>query len=140
MISTYPRGALAAVLLTLACPALAHTTLDVQQAPIKSTYKALLRVGHGCDGAQTLKLRVRIPDGVIAWRRLPWCRGRRAVRTRIAIASGRAEPINPGEVTLILSNPDAAIGPPRAPGSEGGPGTADRRASPAAAGFLAGQG
>lgn len=72
MTSTHLRGAVAAcVLLTLACPALAHTTLEAQQAPINSTYKAVLRVGHGCEGFPTLKLRVRIPDGVIAVKPMP---------------------------------------------------------------------
>lgn len=31
----------------------------------------MLRVGHGCEGAPTLKLRVRIPDGVIAVKPMP---------------------------------------------------------------------
>jgi uncharacterized protein YcnI len=66
MTSNHLRGALAAVFLMLAGSALAHTSLEVQQAPIKSTYKAVLRVGHGCAGASTLKLRVRIPEGMIA--------------------------------------------------------------------------
>ncbi|MCB8821491.1 YcnI family copper-binding membrane protein [Microvirga rosea] len=66
------HGALAAAAtLMLACPALAHTTLEQQQAPIASTYKAVLRVGHGCEGAPTLKLRVRIPDGVISVKPMP---------------------------------------------------------------------
>lgn len=71
MTSTHLRGALAAALLALAGPAAAHTTLEVQQAPVGSTYKAVLRVGHGCEGAPTLKLRVRIPDGVIAVKPMP---------------------------------------------------------------------
>jgi uncharacterized protein YcnI len=49
----------------------AHITLENQQAPIKSTYKATLRVGHGCEGAPSLKIRVRIPDGVIAVKPMP---------------------------------------------------------------------
>jgi len=66
------RGALAAcALLAMAAPASAHTTLETQQAPVGSTYKAVLRVGHGCEGAPTLKLRVRIPDGVIAVKPMP---------------------------------------------------------------------
>ena len=72
MTSTYHRGALAAAaLLALAGPALAHTTLEAQQAPVASTYKAVLRVGHGCEGAPTLKLRVRIPEGVINVKPMP---------------------------------------------------------------------
>ncbi|KLK92941.1 hypothetical protein AA309_11910 [Microvirga vignae] len=61
----------ASSLIALAGPALAHTTLETQQAPVNSTYKAVLRVGHGCDGAPTLKLRVRVPEGVIAVKPMP---------------------------------------------------------------------
>jgi uncharacterized protein YcnI len=55
----------------LATSALAHSTLEVQEAPIKSTYKGVIRVGHGCDGAATLKVRVRIPESVIAVKPMP---------------------------------------------------------------------
>ena len=72
MIMMLSCGALAATaLLALAGPALAHTTLEAEQAPIGSTYKAVLRVGHGCEGAPTLKLRVRIPDGIINVKPMP---------------------------------------------------------------------
>jgi len=72
MTSTYLRRALAAAaFLSLAGSALAHTTLEAQQAPIGSTYKAVLRVGHGCEGASTLRLRVRIPEGVINVKPMP---------------------------------------------------------------------
>lgn len=71
MTTTLLRGALAAALFALASPSLAHTTLEAQQAPVASTYKAVLRVGHGCEGAPTLKLRVRIPDGVISVKPMP---------------------------------------------------------------------
>lgn len=49
-----------------ASAASAHITLETQQAPVASTYKAVFRVGHGCEGKPTIKVRVRIPDGVIA--------------------------------------------------------------------------
>lgn len=62
---------LAAVLLTLSTPALAHATLETQQAPIGATYKGVMRVGHGCDGSATLKLRIRIPEAVIAVKPMP---------------------------------------------------------------------
>jgi uncharacterized protein YcnI len=58
--------AVATVLALLASPALAHITLETQQAPVGSTYKAVLRVPHGCKGAATIKVRVQIPEGVIA--------------------------------------------------------------------------
>jgi len=72
MTTTLFRRALpAAALLAVAGPALAHTTLEAQQASIASTYKAVLRVGHGCEGAPTLKLRVRIPEGVVNVKPMP---------------------------------------------------------------------
>jgi uncharacterized protein YcnI len=51
--------------------ALAHVTLETPAAPAGSTYKAVLRVGHGCDGSPTVSLRVRIPDGMIAVKPMP---------------------------------------------------------------------
>lgn len=53
-------------LLGLATVAKAHITLETPQAAAGGYYKAVLRVGHGCDGAATTRLRVRIPDGVLA--------------------------------------------------------------------------
>ena len=35
----------------LATSAFAHITLENQQAPVGSTYKAVMRVGHGCEGS-----------------------------------------------------------------------------------------
>ena len=56
---------LAAALAVLAgAPAAAHVTLEAEKAPADSSYKAVLRVGHGCDGAATTRIRVQIPLGV----------------------------------------------------------------------------
>lgn len=49
----------------LAGTALAHATLAVTEAPAGSTYKAVIQIGHGCAGAATTAIRVRIPEGVI---------------------------------------------------------------------------
>jgi uncharacterized protein YcnI len=51
--------------------AAAHATLEVQQAPINSFYKAVMRVPHGCEGSPTLKVRIQIPEGVIAVKPMP---------------------------------------------------------------------
>jgi hypothetical protein len=51
--------------------ALAHVTLETREAPAGSTYKAVLRVPHGCEGAATTAIRVRIPEGVIAVKPMP---------------------------------------------------------------------
>jgi uncharacterized protein YcnI len=53
-------------LLGLSPVAQAHVTLETTQAAAGSYYKAVLRVGHGCEGADTTRMRVRIPDGVLA--------------------------------------------------------------------------
>ncbi len=50
----------------LPATAFAHVTLETREAAVGSYYKAVLRVPHGCAGSPTVKLRVRIPDGVIA--------------------------------------------------------------------------
>jgi uncharacterized protein YcnI len=67
------HGALGAAvfLCVLASAASAHSTLEVQEAPVKSTYKGVMRVPHGCEGAATLKVRIRIPEGVIAVKPMP---------------------------------------------------------------------
>jgi len=49
-----------------AVPALAHVSLEVAEAPVGSTYKAVFRVPHGCEGKPTNVVRVQIPEGVIA--------------------------------------------------------------------------
>ena len=38
-----------------------HVTLEAGTAPPDSTYKAVLRVGHGCEGKPTTSIRVKIP-------------------------------------------------------------------------------
>jgi len=66
--STLPALALA---LFTSAPALAHITLETQEAPVGGTYKAVFRVPHGCDGSATVKIRVQIPEGVIAVKPMP---------------------------------------------------------------------
>ncbi|MEW9806363.1 YcnI family copper-binding membrane protein [Mesorhizobium marinum] len=55
-----------AVLALAASPAFAHVTLEKGEAPVGSTYKAVLRVPHGCEGKPTNVVRVQIPEGVIS--------------------------------------------------------------------------
>jgi len=47
-------------------PASAHVLLKGEQAAIGSAYEAVFVVPHGCKGSATTKLRVQIPEGVIA--------------------------------------------------------------------------
>ena len=73
MLANTLRDALGAfaVLCLSGLPSLAHVTLEVQEAPLGSTYKAVLRVPHGCEGAASLKIRVQVPEGVIAVKPMP---------------------------------------------------------------------
>ena len=58
-------AAAAALAAALAVPALAHVTLDPPQAAADSYFKLNVRVPHGCEGTATLRVRVRIPEGVL---------------------------------------------------------------------------
>jgi uncharacterized protein YcnI len=49
-----------------ATPASAHVELEKGQAAIGADYKAVFVVPHGCAGSPTVKLRVQIPEGVVA--------------------------------------------------------------------------
>ena len=61
-----------ATLATLAMsPATAHITLEAKQATIGASYKAVFAVPHGCAGSATIKIRVQIPEGVIAVKPMP---------------------------------------------------------------------
>lgn len=60
-----------AMLLAAHGAALPHVSLERQEAAAGTTYKAVLRVGHGCKGSPTTSIRVRIPDGVIAVKPMP---------------------------------------------------------------------
>jgi uncharacterized protein YcnI len=51
--------------------AFAHVTLETRQAPLGSSYRAVLRVPHGCEGTATTSIRVKIPEGVIAVKPMP---------------------------------------------------------------------
>jgi periplasmic copper chaperone A len=55
----------------LVSSAFAHVTLERNTAPVGSSYKAVLRVPHGCDGSSTTAIRVHIPDGVIDVKPMP---------------------------------------------------------------------
>jgi periplasmic copper chaperone A len=49
----------------------AHISLENRQATIGSSYKAVFAVPHGCAGSATVKIRVQIPEGVIAAKPMP---------------------------------------------------------------------
>lgn len=57
-----------AVTLTLVATvgmARAHVSLEAREAKLGSSYKAVFKVPHGCEGSATTVVRVQIPEGVI---------------------------------------------------------------------------
>ena len=72
MIRIFARAAIAVATLTaLAVPAFAHVTLENQQAKLGSTYKAIVRVPHGCGAEATNVVRVQIPEGFFNVKPMP---------------------------------------------------------------------
>lgn len=61
----------AAALLALGGPASAHVTLAGRQASPGTSYVAVLKVPHGCAGAATTAVRVKIPAGVLSAKPMP---------------------------------------------------------------------
>jgi periplasmic copper chaperone A len=61
----------AAFAVAAAGAAQAHVTLEASEAPVGATHKAVLRVPHGCEGAATTRVRLKIPEGVIAVKPMP---------------------------------------------------------------------
>lgn len=61
----------AAVSALASSSAFAHVTLETGEAALGSTYKAVFRVPHGCEGAPTIAVRVQIPEGVISVKPMP---------------------------------------------------------------------
>lgn len=68
MLRSFILGAAGALISTVC---FAHITLEVRQAPAGSTYRAVLRVPHGCQGSPTIAVRIRIPDGVFNVKPMP---------------------------------------------------------------------
>lgn len=58
---------------TIACaaPAYAHVSLQSPSGAAGSSYKAILQVPHGCDGAATTAIKVRIPEGYFNVKPMP---------------------------------------------------------------------
>lgn len=101
-----------------------HVVLDQQTAPAGSVYRAVLRVGHGCDGLTTTGISVRIPAGVEGAKPMPKPGWRIALQTEpqaaSTTASGSAEHGHAGhmanaahdrvtEIAWSATSPDTAV-------------------------------
>lgn len=61
----------AALLLLTATPAFAHVSFEKPEAARGKSYKAVLKIPHGCDGLPTHTVRVDIPEGFIGAKAMP---------------------------------------------------------------------
>ncbi len=57
--------------LVFAAPASAHITFGSPNGTVGGSYRAVLRVPHGCGGAATTAIRIQIPEGVITVKPMP---------------------------------------------------------------------
>lgn len=70
---TFMLGASAALAVLAGTPvaASAHASLQTQKAQVGAPYRGVMRIPHGCDGAPTTRVRMLIPEGVIAVKPMP---------------------------------------------------------------------
>ncbi|WP_420960304.1 DUF1775 domain-containing protein [Brucella sp. IR073] len=69
-----PSAAFAATLMALAgMPVIAHAhaTLEKGEAKAGGSYKAVLRVPHGCDGKATTAVSIKLPEGFVSAQPMP---------------------------------------------------------------------
>ena len=59
------RKTLFALLALAALPAQAHVVMDAAELPAATYQRIAFRVGHGCAGAATTGIEIRLPDGVV---------------------------------------------------------------------------
>ena len=57
-------AAITVALLAIPHIAHAHASLEVRKAPAGSTYKAVMRITHGCNGSPVTTVKILIPEGV----------------------------------------------------------------------------
>src|SRR4029078_11562002 len=93
-------GFVVAAIVLAASPACAHVGLETKQATIGASYKAVFTVAHGCAGSPTVKIRVQIPEGLIAAKPMP------QASWNGAASSGQ----NPGELVLQCRGDRRKIG------------------------------
>ncbi len=66
MVKIKHRYSAVAAWLLLTAPTLGHVHVDPTTAAIGKPFHVSFKVGHGCSGSPTIKLRVQIPEGVLA--------------------------------------------------------------------------
>lgn len=106
--------AVATLVLSLAAGgAAAHVTLEEPVATAGQPYKAVLRVGHGCEGTATHTLVVQLPPGFRGAKPMPKAGWNLTVeRTRLSepyVSHGRTVTDDVVQITWKASTPESAL-------------------------------
>jgi uncharacterized protein YcnI len=103
----------AIALLAASAAASAHAVLEQTRAPAASSYRAVFRVGHGCDGLPTRGISVRLPAGVQGTKPMPKPGWSLTVRTeKLAMAytnHGKQIDADVSEISWVATNKDAFL-------------------------------
>jgi uncharacterized protein YcnI len=104
---------LAAATLAASFVASAHVVLDQPSAAAGSSYRAVFRVGHGCDGLATTAISVRLPPGVQGAKPMPkpgWTLSLRSEPlAQPYVSHGKKIEADVSEVTWTVASPEAAL-------------------------------
>ncbi len=90
-----------------------HVVLEQQTASVGESYRAVFRVGHGCDGLATTGITVQIPPGVQGAKPMPkpgWTLTVRKEKLATPYSShGKQVTDDVSEVSWTVASPEAAL-------------------------------
>ena len=89
------KTTISTLILLLASSAQAHITLDQKEADAGSAYKAVFKVGHGCDGSATRQISITLPTGFRGAKPVP--------------KAGWTLAINPGDISWTANTAADAL-------------------------------
>lgn len=93
------HAAISLAALVAGAAARAHFTLEQPQAMAGSSYKAVLRIGHGCNGSPTHTLKVMVPEGMRGVKPMP--------KPGWTLTISRAADGEAGEISWAANNREA---------------------------------
>ena len=99
--------------LCLAGSAFSHVVLQDGAAAAGASYRAAFQIGHGCNGAATTAIRVRIPEGFQGAKPMPkpgWMLSTTVARLAKPYTShGKTISEDVSEVRWVANSPDNAL-------------------------------
>jgi uncharacterized protein YcnI len=100
--------------LTGAMPTFSHVVLQERTTTALSTYKAVMLVGHGCDGSATNQIRVTVPAGFQGVKPMPkpgWNLSTKLGKLATPYDDGHGGMVTEGvtEVTWVAASKDSAL-------------------------------